>query len=500
MFTRCANCGKTFNISDENAGKQARCSACGARFTISPGIGAPPSASAPLAAEGATSSAAMPPSAAGLGTAPGQPKHGDGPGAAHGAPHSVRATAVPPPPAASSPQPIRTAATRPISPPSVAPSRASVRPQMPPAPPPFKAPVTIDATAMIGRVAGCLGRALCCRKLTFAVLAGVILSVLFYLLIRGLIPLVDSFEAAIFMGVVSFLVLVGLLGVGSGGIAHMAHSESQGKIATVGDAFAFCARRFPALFFGSILLVLCVVLGASLVNGIVHAVRSAGSIGSFFASFLYLPQMLVNLIIVLSVAVGVLVPCAIAVEGIGPIRALGRLGQLARARMGGLIVQLALTLVLGAITLGTLLALVAAARMPTQLSNGYKSRGLIRMITGGIGDMVSPFSSSSSSSDYAGFDLGTDRQSSFGSSFGSESSGGLRAGSRQDSIFGKQASTKDPKESGDGIRRFSWTLACVLVLAYPMVYWVTSFTSFYEGAHPARQATASGFPVMTKES
>jgi len=292
------------------------------------------------------------------------------------------------------------------------------RAKLPPLPPKVvskaKAP-DISASDALNQVADSLVRALCIRKLGFFVLAEAVIT-LFCGLLLWVAVSSSNITVLILCSFFIAIVLAGAAGLLAGGVAYLTHMEKKGSSVGISNAFTFCGRRFLSLLGGSILLLIVVYVTALVVNGFV--ILLSYTVGSFIGVLLFLPQFVLNFMLVLVTAVSVLIPCAIAVEDIGAFRALSRLTTCLRRNTSQLMVQLAMTALFGASVMIVLFLLVNTAMLP--------SFGPILLRSG---------------FDFSGI-------------------------------------------ASAGLQLFFIGVIWLLVMAYPAVYWVVSFTAYYETVQP----------------
>ncbi len=120
---------------------------------------------------------------------------------------------------------------------------------------------------------------------------------------------------------------------------RLVHLESVGGRATMEEATAFCGRQFLSLFGGTLLVVFTVLVAVCLLNGLVAAISDLSAVGSL-AAILFLPQLLLNLVLVVALLSSVLMPRAIAVEDIGAGPAFGRVFTAIRHHTRELIIEI----------------------------------------------------------------------------------------------------------------------------------------------------------------
>jgi hypothetical protein len=239
------------------------------------------------------------------------------------------------------------------------------------------------------------------------------------------------------------------------------------------EALTFCRQQFVALFFGTILLAAGVGLAGGTVNGLVALLNQSRTVGSFVGSMLFVPQVLANATLVVLCLVGVIVPCAVAVERIGPVRAIQRLVTLLVRRPGRLLLQFGITLYLGVMMLFVLAVLASVSLGPTLATNGPSpGRWAPSMpsMDAGQGDL---------SELLAGLeDLGVP---------GTE-------GGQSPSLFPGFSSTEPaapPGHWGDWLRELGIGVVFIAVLAFPVVFWICAFARYYESLVPTLPALAS---------
>ena len=340
----------------------------------------------------------------------------------------------------------QTAKQPPSPPPLQKPATAPKTPAVPPPLPPKKepAPKTItdtNARAGLDSVINSLTRALSMKKIGFCLIGDVII-LLICACFAGLILLasmgsmrsgnpLESLQTSITALVVVVIIATGLSGVLTGGLAYMTLMESKGTPVGIGGTFRFCGRRFLSLFGGTLMLLLLLLFIPAVLNGFIFFLNSNRTVGSLIAALLFLPQAVINLALVVASFTAVLFHCSIAVEDIGAFTALGRFFHCIRRRTVQLMIHLAMTFFLGSIIMSVLWFLVGTAMSPTIATN-FPRLALIAF-----------------------------------SMFGSGRGGW-----------------------GDGLRYFLIAFIFLTVLIYPVVYWIVSFTNYYEKNLPANPVKA----------
>jgi len=317
-----------------------------------------------------------------------------------------------------------------------------------------------------------MGQALSLRKLTFFLFSAIAAFVAWGLIVQ------IGFAIATAVGFVMLLiansVAVGLSGVIAGGVAYMTIEEGQGRACRLVDALTFCRRQFVALFFGTILLAVGVGLAGGMVNGLVALLNQSRTVGSFVGSVLFVPQVLVNATLVVLCLVGVIVPCAVAVERVGPVRAIQRLVTLLVRRPGGLLLQFGITLYLGVMMLFVLAVLASISLGPTLATNGPN---LTKWM---------PLSSSS--------DAAQEQVTGLLASLQSLTELPGMEGGESPSLFPGFSGTKPAAPSGrwgDWLREFGIGVVLIAVLAFPVVFWIGAFARYYESMAPTLPALVS---------
>ncbi len=319
-----------------------------------------------------------------------------------------------------------------------------------------------------------MGQALSVRKLTFFLLSAITAFVVWGLLIR------TGFAIGTAVGFVVLpianSVAVGLSGVIAGGVAYLAVEEGQGRACRVADALAFCRQQFVALFFGTILLAVGVGLAGGMVNGLVALLNLSRTVGSLVGSLLFVPQVLANAALVVLCLVGVLVPCSVAVEQLGPIQAIRRLISLLVQRPGGLLLQFGITLYMGVTMLFVLAVLATVSLGPTFATNGPSlARWMPSFLSSDAGQVSLPgvFNMFGDLADIPGME-------------GVESSGLL-------SGLSSSKPAESPGHWGDWLRELGIGVVFIAVLAFPVVFWICAFARYYESLTPT-------FPTLAPES
>ena len=473
MIVSCPHCNRRLKVEDAFAGLERSCPACQEAFTV-PTLSAAPQTGIQNGAE--------PPAASGMGGVPESVAPSSAPPAAPGvfpskdvgvesagparpplatpaAPPSTSPPAIPPPVAPPGTGPTAQRGAPPVVPPPLPPSArtgaaAKAAPGRGPSGQPF--PIRSQASPMstqaaLERVISSLSRALNLHMLGFYLVGAVVTIVVCALLVwvGGQIATEAGLAMLFIAAVVSFGMSVGVL---PGGVAYLTHMQERGQAGRFGDAVAFCGRRFPSLFGGAILLLVLFALVPLIVNGVIALLNSGGDVGSAAGALLTLPQVLANLILVVAAAVAVILPCAIAVEDIGAMRALSRLAACVRRHTSTLMVQLALTVFFGGVVMQILVTLTGMAVVATLSTNCPKVLSTNELFdTSALSDLRSGLSSE------------WDRYLATPSS--------TRRRSRP---------AASSSQSGDSLRLFFLALVALAVIAYPVVYFIVSFTAYYE--------------------
>lgn len=332
----------------------------------------------------------------------------------------------------------------------------------------------MDGSSALNHVINSLGRALSLGKLLFFLLGAAVTLLLCFLILW--IGNQGSDGAGVGTYIFAFLIATGLFGVIAGGVVYIAHEERQGQSAGIMQTVFYCLRRFLAFFGGALLMFVLTLLVPALFNGLIYWLRDSGDAGSFITAILFLPQLLINLCLVVGILVTVIVFCAMVIEPCGPFRALGRLLHSIRHQTGPLIVQLIMSIFFGGVVFWALVSLVGAATVPTVVSNGPKTSVYSLMK-----DLMSLDDTSSSDSE-------------LDNALKNYGSGGLYGfgGEDKDESSSRRGNQSD---SGDSLRSFAQGLVVLLVLAYPFVFWIVSFTGYYEQNQPmSSPAPSSAIP------
>ena len=224
--------------------------------------------------------------------------------------------------------------------------------------------------------------------------------------------------------VVTTVFTIGMSGVITGGVARLTHLQRQGHPAHLVIALSFCGRRFLSLFGAAILVNILVIVIMAIVNGLV-ATLNKNEAGSLLGAILFIPQTTLNLVLIVAAVVNALVCCSIAVEDFSALTAISRFISCLRRQTRELIVHLTFTFCFSVLVTSVLLTLVAIALILTNLTNGP--------------------------------DVQQEMLESLGYASGKS-------------------------HHGDLLRWFSMAIMGFAVLAYPSVYWIVSFTNYYENA------------------
>lgn len=434
---KCPGCGKVREVPEEWAGKTATCKDCKTPNKI-PGI---PSARDRSRSEIATQPPPVP------GTAD--------------RPSSTREENVAEPPPFAVPPPIPDAVP-PIPPDAdIPPALPETRPADGATRTPAGSEIDGSTAVTIDQLLQGMSQAVSIRKIGFFLLGALsILLVCAVLFLLGvLLPMwTESTEPLLFIWFLAVVFVVGYSGVMAGGLAHMASEEGRGRNVGILAAARFCRGRFLPLFGGAILLALGLLIAGGMINGLILLLNKDPKVGSFVASMLFLPQFALNALLLIGFLVGVIVFCAIAVEGIGPIDGVRRLTTLAVRHTGSLVVSFAITLFTGLFLFVVLMFLVQIALGPTLLTNGMQMFSIPSVLT--------------------------DREAFSGMS---EQDAGRFSG--WDTDDPGESPLAEAKPSGDWLRTLSVIFLYLALLSFPAVYWVCAFTRYYESMIPLLDST-----------
>jgi len=401
---------------------------------------------------------------------------------------------VPPPPSPPPPEAVEEIPLAPApAPPSSAPEPAPAVPAPGPA-----APAEGAGQAGGGRSAGgaapvvdhlidALASALRLRKLGVALVGGLLtLAFVYVLALMG--PQME--KAAGVVGVVSLMVMMvvvvfGALGILAGIVARMAHQESQGRTGGLGEALVFCARRSLDLASGMVIVALAIGMASVAVNLGIGQLRRAGEVGDLFAAMLFLPQLLFNVLAVFVLLVGVLVPCAIAVEDIGMLRAFLRLVGTFRRRTATLVVQVGVTYLFGSMLTAVLALLLMVGLLPTLAGN---APGHVPEFLGDISEAYfgSVFRSQPLAAQAVGFRPGRRGDADVLEEFSREFRPRPRRSYSSSYPYRPRPVTRrPPTRVWEWFRLLPVGFCYAMLVVYPLVFWVCSFTRFHESVLPA---------------
>jgi hypothetical protein len=381
MVVTCPNpqCKKRLTIDDALVGKRVSCRACKTVFNVtgqtSEVEAAPARREAPADVHLSDEDFDYPPRA---GAQPSGPRPASTPPGPPRLPekHGVHAAGNPsggPPPLPTSPGVRRVpGGSRPLppAPPTLVPP--------PPAPP-------AGAGNSINLVVNGLVRALSASKIGYFILGEIVLYVVMAVAIVLLVSVVRVTKngGVLFLGLAAAGVLyVGLIGVLAGGMAHLADMDERGRKAGIGSAFGFCARKFVSLFMGAVSFAVMIGVVLAVVNGLAVLLNVAGDAGSFLAALLFLPQFAIDLILGVALAVWVVVPVAIAAENLTALQAIGRLGTCLCRDAKRLFVHFAISAAIGVAVVSILIVLfwlpvammfATNSPVPSMLKDGIES-------------------------------------------------------------------------------------------------------------------------------
>ena len=487
------NCRQIFKVPDSFAGKQATCPKCKKPFIIPKAAKTIPTAvQVPAPKSTVQPPPAQPsPSSQTGGNAPPIPPNVQAQGA------GLRKAPVPPP------LPISTTAQKapgPIGPPPLPPKTAQ-KTQGASRPPAIPGTVSTVAGATINRVVDSLVRALCIRKLGFFLLAATAIGLLLFLLSYGLIKIttpsgnIDVEDIGSIIGkfvlvyIVIVIVAVGLTGVMVGGVAYLTHMEEQGRSVGIRDAFRFCGRKFGSLFGGAILFLIVVLLIFAVTNGFISLLSGGQSLGSLLAALLFLPHFVLNFVLLLAVVISVIIPCAIAVENIGPIVAISRFISCVRRDTGNLMAHFIITSFFSILVM-IMVYFVFAALFITLLFNSGGSMGIpgptlllgqTRTVQGLDVDFASRDSYKTGERLVRNISLETGIGN--GTHNGKIMERGFGRERRDRNIFDRSAGQiKTPLSLK--LRLFFAALIIASAVSYSAVFWIVSFTNYYRGVRP----------------
>jgi hypothetical protein len=484
------NCRQIFKVPDNFAGKQATCPKCKKPFIIPKATKTIPTAvqvPAPKSAVQPPPSQPSPASQTGGNVPPIQPDaQTEGAG--------LKKAPVPPP------LPISTTAQKApgqIGPPPLPPKNAP-KTQGAGKPPAIPGTVSTVAGNVINKVVGSLVRALCIRKLGFFLLAATAIGLLLFLLSYGLMKIsmpsgsLDVEDMGSIIGkfvlvyIIIVIVAVGLTGVMVGGVAYLTHMEEQGRSVGIRDAFRFCGRKFGSLFGGAILFLIVVLLIFAVTNGFISLLSGGHSLGSLLAALLFLPHFVLNFVLLLTAVISVIIPCAIAVENIGPIVAISRFIACVRRDTGNLMVHFIITAFFSTLVM-IMVCFVFVALFITIYFNSGGSMGMpgSTLILGQAGTVQGFDVEFASRDSYkTGERLVRNIPLETGIGNGTHNGKIMFGRERRDrSIFDLSAGQiKTPLSLK--LRLFFAALVIASAVSYSAVFWIVSFTNYYRGVRP----------------
>jgi hypothetical protein len=268
-------------------------------------------------------------------------------------------------------------------------------------------------------------------------------------------------KSLLILGSVPFIVVVlyiGFFGVLVGGVARLVYMNRSGQAIAIKEGLNFCGRNFLSLFGGTLLMVFVLFLVFLLLNGLIGVLNSNHSVGSLIGAILFLPQLVLNLMLILAILTIVLYPCAIAVEEIGLIEAFKRFIACFRNHGRELAIQTGSAFFLGFNLIVLLGALLASALGPTLSSNGPSMFSHLKNV---INEMQSQ-----------------DRAENNPLMFGPITQ------NTQSNNANYQTMSNAQTPWGESIRWLSLFILVAAWFSFPMVFWICTFTRFYSGLPP----------------
>jgi len=331
----------------------------------------------------------------------------------------------------------------------------------------------VGGEAVLSAAGAALVKALNLKTLALFLVGVIIIAVVCVILVFiGVLS--KNGEVAASMVLISIVIAVGLAGVLAGGVAFLTHAETRHQAVSFGEAVGFCMKRFLGLFGGTWTLILAVLVVAAAINGLVYLVMQI-PFGPVIAALIYLPQFVINFLLVLAIMVGVLVPCGMAVDGSHIVGALRRLGACVVNQPRSLIVHTAVTAIFGTFILTVHGCSVLGALAVTSSTNSTGS--------GSFWEDLAPFSMK----DLGLGGFGDDRSSKKDDSslFGGSPTMGLQqrpigSGRPAQPVGRGEASKPSEPATGNWLRQLFIGLILLGLVTFPLVYWIVSFTGYYE--------------------
>ena len=336
---------------------------------------------------------------------------------------------------------------------------------------------TMGTMATVDRVLDALTKAVSLQKIGFFFLS-TFLSILTVCLLAGLIVVVAAQAESVFVLVlliIPILIAIGLVGVISGGVARLMHLERQSGVARWKDALDFCRRRFVSLFLSALAALFAILLSVVIVNGVIAAVAMSGAAGSWIAAILFVPQVFVNLVLAVALPAGVIVPCAIAVEQTTAGRAIRQYTRCLFHHARSVLLHFAVTASFGVLLLAAVAPLLAMAFGYTMSTNGPS----VESSLGSSADFLSRAIDSESADGMFGTKPGAANEE-FWTQIGDEPEKSTSL--LGDGLGGIPGSRRTG--GGDVLRGIGILIVMLIPAAYFIVYWICSFTRYYESLLP----------------
>ncbi|MBN1909472.1 MAG: hypothetical protein JW818_07025 [Pirellulales bacterium] len=250
--------------------------------------------------------------------------------------------------------------------------------------------------------------------------------------------------------------VVGLSGMLVGGLAYMCSQDGRRSGATFLSAFAYCGRRFPAFFGGALLFAGLLGAASWLMNALVFKLNTYDPVGKSVAAALFLPQFIVNVLVIFLTLISVVFFSVMVVEKRGPIRGMERLAQMLTRHTGSLLTTFFVSMGLMILQVWVMKVILLCASTPTLIFNGPRAPLAQQLMTWSLSDLLNgQIFPSSTMPDRPGM-----------------------MSSRHGGFYSSNPRT------GDLLRQYALALVWMIFVAVPVTFWVSTFTRYYEAMHP----------------
>jgi len=219
------------------------------------------------------------------------------------------------------------------------------------------------------------------RKLALAVL-GLVVSGVIGGIFFGLARRVDDIAVKALLALLGLIAVWVVAALFIGAISKMSYESLTVRAPlAMGEALRYATKHLTGLLFAPLLLWV-VVLAVYIAEAIVLLLGRISTAGPILTSLLFLPVVLINMFLLITVSVGAwLVPAIIAGEGTGAMDTLSRLRAIVRQAPGRIVIYWVTTAFLMVILGLVLLTLMSVAIAQTEALSSLASGGALALLT-----------------------------------------------------------------------------------------------------------------------